>query len=318
MSIDLNSSFYTGATTLLNDSKYAKSFSSNNFEKPSRLKEEDYVIKLENFSFDRVQTEQIQKGSAIFQNNYSRIFDDRISVDDVRNIGIGGDTQSEYETIIKGDGTGIIYGTGKTFDEQMQDTAEKYDLLAKQIYEKHGTNTVRFNKEMGFLNDAFKRQNVGTLNNMNRETFDFLEKDLASKVNENSQTFMGEYTEKFLNSYDVTKNADFSKVTKDLLKESLPAETTSISSISYKDYEILSNTKSSYFNRGTGFEMMQELAKNKDLSSVIRNEFKRVVATGSPVGLLVDVSKLTNNSRLRSAYNNTSASDFGFTLNTKL
>lgn len=292
MAINLNSISYLQTRNPLN-SKDIQNNGSGNFIKSSKLKDEDYIIKLENFSFDKVQTDTIQFGKPIFENNYSRIFDERVSVDDVRQIGIGGDTQAEYETIIKGDGTGIIYNTGETMQQEIQSSAEKYDILAKQIYENHGNNTVRFNKEMESLNKAFKNQNVGILNNMNRETFYFLEKELASQVGTNSSTIMDKYTESFLKSYDVTKNVDYSKKIQELLTESFPAETTSLSNISFKDYEIISNTQASFFNRGTGFEILESLAQNKDLSGVIRKQYDRVVATGDALGLLVDVSKLT-------------------------
>lgn len=132
MAINLNSISYLQPKTLKTTKDIETNGNSNNSTKPSTLAEDDYIIKLDNLSFDRVQTKKIEVAKFKSGNDYMHILDERVSVDDVRENGIGGETQKLYDVIIYGDWTGIRYNSGKTFEEKLQSTAEKYDILAKK------------------------------------------------------------------------------------------------------------------------------------------------------------------------------------------
>lgn len=297
MNINSNSSMYTANNLKMHSNKINKNNVSENSSNTKIEKSGELgTIKLDKFDFDNVknQTERLEvigktNYNTSSENDYRHIFDSRVSKDDIYENGIGVETNGIYDKILYGDGTGVIKNSGKTLQEKMTDSAEKYDILARKIQEQYGDNKQQFETEMKALNEAFEHNSKALMQEENIHNFMFMDKNKQSLLMKQGYNVAEKYSQEFIESYNTNDNinnsVDYSKLSNDLLREAFPEETTSLTSISYKDYEIISKTEQLFYNKGTGLDVIKSLSENKDLSEILRNEYERLSKADNLFGL---------------------------------
>lgn len=81
---------------------------------------------------------------------------------------------------------------------------------------------------MKALNQAFKHESGSIIKEQNFDSFGCMDRQAQEKIYNASSAISDKYAENFIKSYKTNENVDYSKKTKDLLRETFPAETTSL------------------------------------------------------------------------------------------
>ncbi len=216
------------------------------------------------------------------ENNYSDIFAYSVSVDDIVENGLGKDTNEIYSNIKPSDPKARTDGYDMDVTDKFTQSAEKYDALVKQINEKYGDDERQKGIELFTLQNAFLKHNRSILDH---ETI-YNSIGILNISLEDSRTLADKFSDDFISSYNSNESkSSIAQKTKDLLNSSFPSETTSFSSISYKDFELFSKTREGFYNKGTGIDILNSLAQNQDLSEVLRNQYEKLSKADNIYGL---------------------------------
>lgn len=218
------------------------------------------------------------KDNVGFDLDYLSMFDDNVSIDDITQNGINENARNIYDDKAKISGNANYY---KSIDERFKESAKKYDVIANKIKEIYGENAEEFEFEMRSLNKAFESENTNAIIMQRRKSFG----GLLSGMGQQSEDLSKKITSKFIEKYNSGETADdVGQTLQNIFKESLPKETTSLNNISYKDYEIINKARKDSFGK-TGIDVLKSLSENKDLSEILRNEYKRLLNSNNIYGL---------------------------------
>ncbi len=241
----------------------------------------------------------LQKSESV-KVSYNSLFNSRISAEEIEENGVSNKAFEIYNSKTQ-NANGIVDSKGDlSFEDKLQDSVKKYDTLAKAIKEEFGHVPNKFNSEMEKLNKAFEvntrsiidngKVDVSMMELINEKKSLLMGNKVsgssASGVNDKSYRHTDEVAKKFTDSFldAYKKGEDVSKIANSLMKDAFPDVTESMDSISYKDFQIISDTKESFYNKGTGMDILNSLANNKDLSPVLREGFKKLYEGESVYG----------------------------------
>ncbi len=235
-------------------------------------------INLGDISHLNIKINESSDRSQNFDFDYASMFDSNVSVDDIRQYGIGEDTRSIYKEI---DEKGGNAGYFKTIDNRFKDASEKYDLIANKIKETFGDDKEAYDFEMRSLNKAFENENAISIMLQKRKSFIGINSDIGKQSSELAKKITDKFVEMYKNGGKVGSDG---LSLQNIFKSVLPEKSTSLNNISYKDYQIINEARENSYGK-TGMDVLKSLSENEDLSDVLRNEYKRLYNSNNIYGL---------------------------------
>ncbi len=215
------------------------------------------------------------------ENNYANIFDSSFSVDKIGEIGLGKETNQVYDNISTEERR-IAGRFDMTLDEKFNDSVAKYDALVKQINEKYKDDARQMDMEMFSLNNAFMKNNrniIGMENIFNSIGTINYSSDKSNEIANN-------FSDSFIKSYKGNESKqELLNKTSNILSSSFPEETTSFENVSYRDLQEIAKVRTSFYEKGTGIDILNSLASNQNISSILRDEYEKLSKADNIYGL---------------------------------